>query len=88
VTVSEPTGSAVVANEHVPLARVQLPSDVLPLVKVTVPVALDEVTVAFRLTLLPKVVDDGVAVTVVVVVSLAMVTDVVPELVPYPVAPP
>ena len=76
MTVSVPTGNAVVAKEHVPLESVQLPNDVLPLVKVTVPVAvpLEALTVAFRLTLVPYVVEDGVGVTVVVVVAVPLVT--------------
>ncbi len=66
---SVPTGSAVVATEHVPLASVQEPRLVPPTVKLTVPVGVaeDSATTASSVTLVPDDELAGVAVTVVVV---------------------
>ena len=77
MTVSEPTGNAVVFSVQVPPDRVQVPSDVLlPTLKLTVPVGVPDVavTVAFSATDWPDVDELGVAVTVVVVLTELDVT--------------
>jgi len=71
--VSAPTGSVVVEMAATPPARVAVPRVVLPVTKVTTPVADAEDTVAVRVTLWPRVIcaDEAWSVSVVVVRAAA-----------------
>ena len=75
--VSEPTGNVEVVMDTDPLVIVPEPRFVEPFVKLIVPVAPDG-TVAVIVTVWPYVLDDGLAVTVIVGVPLPTVSVAVP----------